>query len=123
MMTSHKLSGNAQEDVEADLPQCKQDAGIFVPIIDINRCEGKADCVVVCPYDVFEMGILPKVQRGSLSLKGKVKGFAHGWKQAFTVNADACRACGLCVAACPEKAIKLKRVPFDTNVSLSGLEL
>jgi ferredoxin len=33
----------------------------------------------------------------------------HGWKQAFAVNADACRACGLCVEACPEKAIRLMK--------------
>jgi 4Fe-4S ferredoxin len=92
-----------------DTINCKQEAGIFVPVIDTNRCEGKADCVVVCPYDVFKMGILPVEDRRSLSLKGKVKGFAHGWKQAFAVNADACRACGLCVSACPEKAIKLAR--------------
>lgn len=88
---------------------CKQEAGVFIPIIDMNRCEGKADCIRVCPYDVFEIGVLPAEDRRSLSFKGKIKGFVHGWKQAFAVNQDACRACGLCVAACPEKAIKLSR--------------
>jgi 4Fe-4S ferredoxin len=92
-----------------DTINCKHEAGIFVPVIDRNRCEGKADCVPACPYDVFEMGVLAPAERKSLSLKGKVKGFAHGWKQAFALNADMCRACGLCVSACPEKAIKLSR--------------
>jgi 4Fe-4S ferredoxin len=92
-----------------DVIDCKHEAGIFIPVIDKNRCEGKTDCVIACPYDVFQMGVLPTEDRRSLSLKGKIKGFAHGWKQAFAVNADACRACGLCVSACPEKAIKLAR--------------
>ena len=34
---------------------------------------------------------------------------AHGRKTAYTPNADACAACGLCVVACPEDAIKLVR--------------
>ena len=88
---------------------CKHDAGTFKPVIDRNRCEGKEDCVKVCPYHVFTMSTLPSSERGGLTLLGKVKGFAHRWHQAFAINADACHACGLCVSACPEKAIKLAR--------------
>ncbi|WP_443747906.1 4Fe-4S dicluster domain-containing protein [Asticcacaulis solisilvae] len=88
---------------------CKQEPGVFAPVIDRARCEGKADCVVICPYDVFALGTLPPAERAGLSFLSKVKGTLHGWKQSFAVNADACRACGLCVEACPEKAIKLAR--------------
>ncbi len=63
----------------------------------------------MCPYDVFVMGTVPADQRRGLSLRGKLKGFAHRWHQAFPIHADACHACGLCVAACPEKAIALVR--------------
>ena len=88
---------------------CKHDAGLFAPVIDRNRCEGKEDCVAVCPYHVFEMGTLSAEQKQGLSWIGWLKALAHGGKQAFAVRADACHACGLCVTACPEKAIRLAR--------------
>jgi 4Fe-4S ferredoxin len=40
----------------------------------------------------------------------KLKLRVHGMKVAYTPNADACRACGLCVTACPERAITLARI-------------
>lgn len=89
--------------------ECKQQPGAFRPVIDRNRCEGKADCVQVCPVSVFAVGTLPKEQRSGLSVKGKIKGFVHQWQQALLINPDACEACGLCVDACPEDAITLSR--------------
>ncbi len=65
--------------------------------------------MAACPYHVFIMDTVPVDQRRQLSLRGKLKGFAHGWQQAFAANADACHGCGLCVAACPEQAISLVR--------------
>jgi NAD-dependent dihydropyrimidine dehydrogenase PreA subunit len=87
---------------------CPSEAGAWRPVIDRNRCEGKAACVQVCPFDVFALGILTPEQRRALSWRGKIKGFAHRWQQAFTVNEDACHSCGYCVAACPEQAISLQ---------------
>ena len=83
--------------------------GRVVPLIDRNRCEGKADCVPACPYDVFEIVVLDPEQRVGMSLKGRIKSFFHGYRQAATPRADSCHACGLCVAACPERAISLMR--------------
>ncbi len=88
---------------------CPQSPGSFRPVINRNRCEGKAECVKVCPVSVFAVGTLPKQQRGRLGIRGKLKGFAHRWQQALLVNPQACEACGLCVKACPEKAITLVR--------------
>ena len=88
---------------------CKQEPGVFAPVIDRAACEGKADCVVICPYEVFELGVVPQEDRLGLGMLARVKGFIHGWKQAYAVNAEACRACGLCVQSCPEKAITLAR--------------
>jgi len=87
---------------------CKE-AGLLAPVIDRNRCEGKEDCVRVCPYNVFAIAQLSNEQRAELSFVGRLKAFAHGGRQAFAVRAEQCHACGLCVTACPEKAIKLAR--------------
>ncbi len=89
---------------------CKQDAGVLTPIINRNRCEGKEDCVRVCPYNVFEIGTLSIEQRRALPLGSRIKAWAHRNRQAFAIRADDCHACGLCVAACPEQAITLRRV-------------
>jgi 4Fe-4S ferredoxin len=90
-----------------DNPVCKQEPGAYRPVIDRNRCEGKGECVKVCPVGVFVLETLPKEQRVGLSVRGKVKGFVHGWQQALLAQPDACEACGLCIKACPENAISL----------------
>ena len=97
------------ETTKSQQKNCKQVVGEFMPVIDRNKCEGKAACVAVCPKNVFTVDVLPKAERSELSLKAKIKGFAHGWKQALMPNVGACEACGLCVSACPEHAITLKR--------------
>jgi NAD-dependent dihydropyrimidine dehydrogenase PreA subunit len=89
---------------------CRAEAGAFAPVIDRSKCEGKADCTEVCPYDVFEVRRMDDADFKALGLIAKLKSVAHGRKTAYTPRADACRACGKCVEACPEKAIKLARV-------------
>ena len=80
-----------------------------MPRIDRNRCEGKIDCAQVCPYDVFEIRRIDDADFRGLSILGKLKSVVHGRMTAYTPNESACRACGLCVVACPEKAITLVR--------------
>ncbi len=88
---------------------CKPEAGGWVPVVDRNRCEAKKGCVEVCPYDVFEIRPLGASDKAGLSVLGRLKAWAHGNKQAFVVRGEACQACGLCVTACPEKAIGLRK--------------
>jgi NAD-dependent dihydropyrimidine dehydrogenase PreA subunit len=87
--------------------KCRAEPGRFVPVIDRAKCEGKSDCVDVCPYDVFEVRRIDDADFAELGVLAKLKSMAHGRKTAYTPRASACQACGLCVAACPEKAIKL----------------
>jgi 4Fe-4S ferredoxin len=88
--------------------KCKAPPGSWLPVVDHARCEGKKDCVAVCPYDVFEVRRMDDSDFSALSMLGKLKSLAHGRKTAYTPRADACHACGMCVVACPEKAIHLQ---------------
>lgn len=91
--------------------ECKADPGRFRPQVDARRCEGKADCVAVCPYDVFEIAPIDEALYQSMPALVRFKLWVHGKKTALTPKADACRACGLCVVACPERAITLVESP------------
>jgi NAD-dependent dihydropyrimidine dehydrogenase PreA subunit len=82
---------------------------VIAPVVDLKRCEGKGDCKDVCPEHVFEIRRIDDVDYLSLGFMNRFKLRVHGMKVAYTPNADACRSCGLCVSACPERAIKLAR--------------
>jgi 4Fe-4S ferredoxin len=89
--------------------KCRANAGTWVPIVDQEKCEGKVECVAVCPYSVFELGTLTEVEYSGLGYLGRMKAKRHDFKTARTPLASSCRACGLCVIACPEDAITLRR--------------
>jgi len=89
--------------------ECKQPAGAVKPVVDFTRCEGKADCVRVCPENVFAMARIEDEDYRRVGLLSRFKLRVHGMQVAYTPNVDACRCCGLCVSACPENAITLTR--------------
>jgi 4Fe-4S ferredoxin len=89
--------------------ECRAEPGDFVPVVDRARCEGKAECLEVCPFHVFEVRRIDDADFARLGMLSKLKSLAHGRKTAYTPLASACQACGKCVSACPEKAIRLTR--------------
>ncbi|GBQ25682.1 4Fe-4S ferredoxin [Acetobacter estunensis NRIC 0472] len=109
-MSGIETTGNRERAMST--PKCLEEGrtGLVVPIVDFNRCEGKDACVAVCPYNVFEVRKIDRSDYRELSFVGKIKSHVHGGMVAYTPHADQCRACGLCVKACPERAIKLVKV-------------
>ncbi len=89
--------------------ECKEEAGRLVPVVNLNKCEAKGPCIEVCPFDVFRLEEITPAQYAQLSLLGKLKTKVHGRQKAVVAQPGACHACGLCVPACPEKAITLSR--------------
>lgn len=89
--------------------ECNAAPGSWRPVVDRKRCEGKKDCVDVCPYDVFEVRRIDDREYRALPLLARLKLRVHGLQTSYTPRAAECHACGLCVVACPEKAITLAR--------------
>ena len=97
----------AAKDPRRPGQQCRAEAGAYFPVIDRARCEGKGDCVEVCPYGVFEVRRMDDDDFARLGPLAKLKSWVHQRQTAYTPRADLCQACGLCVVACPERAIEL----------------
>lgn len=81
--------------------------GTIIPVINRNRCEGKAECLEVCPYNVFELRLLTQTEKERLSRVGRFKLRVHRGKQAFPTRGDLCQGCSYFVKNCPEKDITL----------------
>ncbi len=101
---ARKAANHPQRPGEA----CRAAPGTRRVAIDRGKCEGKGDCVEVCPYGVFEVGRITAADFAALTIVGKIKSLAHRRQTAYTPRLDACQACGMCVVACPESAITLR---------------
>lgn len=108
-LTKAEKVRRAAEHPDRPGEECAAAPGRWAPVVDRSRCEGKSDCVDVCPYNVFEVRRIDDADYRALSLFARLKVFAHGKQSAYTPRAAACQACGLCIVACPEGALRLVR--------------
>jgi len=72
--------------------ECRAEPGEFGPVVDRGKCEGKAECVDVCPFNVFEVRRIDDADFARLGVFGKLKSMAHGRKTAYMPRASACQA-------------------------------
>ncbi len=100
----------AAADPQRPGERCNAPAGTWAPVVNRSKCEGKSDCADVCPFDVFDVRRIDDADYAALSFFPRLKVRVHGMQSAYTPNAAACRACGLCVVACPESAITLVKL-------------
>lgn len=107
MAKNPELVKRAAADPARPGERCQAEPGRWRPVIDHGRCEAKDACVAVCPHDVFEVTRIRDEDWARLGWGERLKVWVHGSRTAYAVRADACKACGLCVVACPEKAIRL----------------
>lgn len=66
----------------------------FVARVDLNRCDGSGRCVEVCPYE-------DAIALQPVSVNGKQAPRA-------VVTPANCTGCGICVSACPNRAIDVQ---------------
>lgn len=43
------------ESAKGDPADCRGEAGRVAPLVARGKCEGKAECEAICPYDVFDV--------------------------------------------------------------------
>ena len=106
---SFEMSATQRNADRHSAQECPQPAGRYTPVINRNRCEGKEDCAVVCPCNVFEMQALSETDKRAMPFFSRFRARVHGNRQAYAVRSEDCQACGLCISACPESAITLKQ--------------
>lgn len=80
-----------------------------IPYIDLNKCEGHGICTHVCAEDVITMKRITSLQFSQLNVRGKLNALLSNNLKANIEHPERCNRCELCVTACTEGAIVMKR--------------
>jgi Fe-S-cluster-containing hydrogenase component 2 len=72
----------------------------FLPIVSSEKCDGRGDCVKMCPF-------------GAITI-------SDGKSQ---IDAELCYGCGSCVVNCSSEAIKMKIVRPTSHIPEGGAQL
>src|SRR5437870_3767429 len=68
----------AAKDPKRPGEKCGAPSATYAPVVNRNKCEGRADCVAVCPYHVFTVERITDGDFAQLSFIGRLKSRAHG---------------------------------------------
>ena len=85
------------------------ETGMVRPVINPDRCFGDADCVSACPHGVLSTrAVTSALQDEVVRRAARAASDLVISRQALVLAPERCAACGLCVAACGQRAIFLQ---------------
>jgi NAD-dependent dihydropyrimidine dehydrogenase PreA subunit len=97
----------ARADAMTDESLCHE-TGMVWPVINPDRCFGDADCVSACPHGVLGTRAVSSGLQDAAMGRARAAPDLVISRQALVLAPERCAACGLCVAACGQRAIFLQ---------------
>ena len=92
----------------------KRGVAVNVPVWDEKKCVQCNTCSILCPHGVIRPFLLTEQEaKGLITMKAKGKEL-KGLKYRIQISPMDCTGCGVCVNACPTKALKM--VPLHNVV-------
>lgn len=78
--------------------------------VDIDRCDGCAFCLDVCPFKAIR---ITKSQNLS----------DNSYARHIVINRDLCQGCGMCQGTCPKQAVYVEGFKYEQIIEKIGESL